>query len=117
MSELTRESTLPMRGGADANLWRCSMRLRASSPHTRVAAAVPTVRGDAARVDDAPAPPHVAAEPGAGDHARARRWAVWGLLGLLVVAGLYLRLRNNGYGLPYVYNFDEAQHFVSRSIN
>jgi hypothetical protein len=39
------------------------------------------------------------------------------LLGLIVIAGLVLRLRNNGYGLPYVYNFDEAQHFVSRSIN
>jgi 4-amino-4-deoxy-L-arabinose transferase-like glycosyltransferase len=39
------------------------------------------------------------------------------LLGLIVVVGLVLRLRNNGYGLPYVYNFDEAQHFVSRSVN
>src|SRR4051794_28966268 len=93
------------------------MRLRASSSHARVTAAVPTVRGDDARAGEAPPPPETsAAEPGA-DHARARRWTVWVLLGLIVAAGLYLRLRNNGYGLPYVYNFDEAQHFVSRSIN
>jgi 4-amino-4-deoxy-L-arabinose transferase-like glycosyltransferase len=48
---------------------------------------------------------------------RTRRIVVWGLLGLIVIAGLVLRLRNNGYGLPYVYNFDEAQHFVSYSVN
>jgi hypothetical protein len=84
--------------------------------HARIAAAVPTVRGDTARATDAPAQPGIAPET-ADDHARVRRWTVWALLGLIVVAGLYLRLRNNGYGLPYVYNFDEAQHFVSRSIN
>lgn len=39
------------------------------------------------------------------------------LLLLIIVAGFVLRLRNNGYGLPYVYNFDESQHFVSRSVN
>jgi 4-amino-4-deoxy-L-arabinose transferase-like glycosyltransferase len=42
---------------------------------------------------------------------------VGALLLLIVVAGLIIRLRNNGYGLPYVYNFDESQHFVSRSVN
>src|SRR4051795_9760511 len=42
---------------------------------------------------------------------------VGGILLVIVVAGLILRLRNNGYGLPYVYNFDESQHFVSRSVN
>src|SRR3954467_4702311 len=94
------------------------MRLRASSSSARVTAAVPTVRDDSARADAAPAPlDTAAASPGDGDHTRARRWTVWVLLGLIVLAGLYLRLRNNGYGLPYVYNFDEAQHFVSRSIN
>jgi 4-amino-4-deoxy-L-arabinose transferase-like glycosyltransferase len=93
------------------------MRLRASSLHARIAAAVPTVREDAARVDGAPAPVAEPATQQDGLSPRARRIVVWGLLGLIVVAGLYLRLRNNGYGLPYVYNFDEAQHFVSRSIN
>jgi 4-amino-4-deoxy-L-arabinose transferase-like glycosyltransferase len=43
--------------------------------------------------------------------------AVAVLLGLIVVVGFVLRVRNNGYGLPYVYNFDESQHFVSRSVN
>jgi 4-amino-4-deoxy-L-arabinose transferase-like glycosyltransferase len=42
---------------------------------------------------------------------------VGAILLAIVVAGLILRLRNNGYGLPYVYNFDESQHFVSRSVN
>jgi 4-amino-4-deoxy-L-arabinose transferase-like glycosyltransferase len=96
------------------------MRFRASSPHDRFAASVPAVRDEAdARVDGAPEPPPP--QP-AGDASRApsprtRRIVVWGLLALIVVAGLVLRLRNNGYGLPYVYNFDEAQHFVSRSVN
>src|SRR5438093_13507727 len=31
-------------------------------------------------------------------------------------AGLYLRLRHNGYGLPYVYNYDEATHFTNRAV-
>src|SRR5919112_3771439 len=47
----------------------------------------------------------------------AGRIAVGALLLLIVVAGLFLRLRNNGYGLPYVYNFDEAQHFVTHSVD
>src|SRR3954465_10562331 len=117
MSKLTRESTLPMRAGADANLWRCSMRLRASSSHARLTAAVPTVREGDARADEAPAPPASAAEARTEEHPRARRWTVWVLLGLIVVAGPYLRLPKNGYGPPSVYSFDEAQHFVSRSIN
>src|SRR5436305_13254502 len=37
------------------------------------------------------------------------------LLGMGAV-GLYLRLRHNGYGLPYVYNYDEANHFVNHSV-
>jgi hypothetical protein len=39
------------------------------------------------------------------------------LLLAIVVVGLVLRLRHNGYGLPYVYNFDEAQHFVTHSVD
>jgi len=37
------------------------------------------------------------------------------LVGILAV-GLYVRLRHNGYGLPYVYNFDEATHFTHRAV-
>jgi hypothetical protein len=35
---------------------------------------------------------------------------------LIAAAGLYLRLRHNGYGLPYVYNYDEATHFTNRAV-
>src|SRR5947207_6386563 len=39
-------------------------------------------------------------------------------LGLLVVvvAGFIVRVQNNGYGLPYVYNVDEGSHFTARSV-
>jgi 4-amino-4-deoxy-L-arabinose transferase-like glycosyltransferase len=36
---------------------------------------------------------------------------------LIAAIGLWLRLRNNGYGLPYVYNYDEATHFTDRAVN
>ena len=79
---------------------------------------MPAVRDDAARADEAsaPSPAPEISEPQAKPD-RSRRILVAALLGLIVVAGLVLRLRNNGYGLPYNYNFDEAQHFVSRSVN
>jgi hypothetical protein len=38
------------------------------------------------------------------------------LLFLLVVVGLVLRVNNNGYGLPYVYNVDEGSHFTARAV-
>lgn len=38
------------------------------------------------------------------------------LLGLILVAGLALRLWHNGYGLPYVYNVDEGSHFSAKAI-
>src|SRR5256714_9979794 len=38
------------------------------------------------------------------------------ILGMGAV-GLYLRLRHNGYGLPYVYNYDEATHFTNHSVH
>src|SRR5436190_886838 len=58
-----------------------------------------------------------------GGEAAARRralpWRVlpWALLGLMVIAGFYLRLRHNGYGLPYVYNYDEANHFTDKAVS
>jgi len=79
---------------------------------------VPAVRDDAARAEEtAPPPPGPETVEAAPRRDRSRRILVTVLLGLIVVVGLVLRLRNNGYGLPYVYNFDEAQHFVSRSVN
>ncbi len=37
-------------------------------------------------------------------------------LGLIVAAGLALRLANNDYGLPYVYSADEGSHFTNRAV-
>src|SRR4051812_39862647 len=37
------------------------------------------------------------------------------LLALLVV-GFFLRVKNNDYGLPYVYNVDEGSHFTARAV-
>src|SRR3712207_6196163 len=41
----------------------------------------------------------------------------YALLAAIVIVGLYLRLRNNDYGLPYVYNYDEAQHFTNKAVS
>src|SRR4051812_42879658 len=38
------------------------------------------------------------------------------LLALLVV-GFVLRVKNNDYGLPYVYNVDEGSHFTARAVS
>jgi hypothetical protein len=39
------------------------------------------------------------------------------LLAVIVGGGLYVRLKNNDYGLPYVYNYDEASHFTNRAVS
>jgi hypothetical protein len=38
------------------------------------------------------------------------------LLGLILLAGLALRVWNNDYGLPFVYSIDEASHFTDRAV-
>ena len=38
------------------------------------------------------------------------------LLGLILVAGLALRVWNIDYGLPFVYSLDEGSHFTSRAV-
>src|SRR3954454_3330475 len=35
---------------------------------------------------------------------------------VLVVVGFVLRVKNNDYGLPYVYNVDEGSHFTARAV-
>jgi hypothetical protein len=35
---------------------------------------------------------------------------------VLVVVGFVLRVKNNDYGLPYVYNVDEGSHFSARAV-
>jgi 4-amino-4-deoxy-L-arabinose transferase-like glycosyltransferase len=93
------------------------MRFRAFSSHDRLSASVPAVRDESARAEEPAPPPTPGADAARPERPRSRRILVAVLLGLIVIVGLVLRLRNNGYGLPYVYNFDEAQHFVSRSVN
>ena len=38
------------------------------------------------------------------------------LLALMLAVGLFLRLNNNDYGLPYVYYADEGSHFTNRAV-
>jgi hypothetical protein len=45
----------------------------------------------------------------------SRRWA-WPGLALVLLGGLALRLWGVGEGLPYVFNADEADHFVPRAV-
>src|SRR5215218_5841167 len=47
---------------------------------------------------------------------RAAAWPAYALLGLVAAAGFVLRVDNNGYGLPYVYNVDEGSHFTARAV-
>ena len=35
---------------------------------------------------------------------------------VLVAVGFVLRVKNNDYGLPYVYNVDEGSHFTARAV-
>jgi 4-amino-4-deoxy-L-arabinose transferase-like glycosyltransferase len=47
---------------------------------------------------------------------RGARWWAWGALALVLVAALALRLWGVKSGLPYVYNIDEAGHFVPKAV-
>src|SRR3954452_14082320 len=47
---------------------------------------------------------------------RAAAWPVYALLAFVVGVGFVLRIENNSYGLPYVYNVDEGSHFTARSV-
>jgi hypothetical protein len=69
-----------------------------------------------------PFSPPEAAESGEvpGDGSERERWPgllVGGLFVLILAAGIWIRLRHNDYGLPFVYNYDEAQHFTNRAVN
>jgi hypothetical protein len=44
------------------------------------------------------------------------RLAVWGALAVVLAVGLALRLWGYRQGLPFVYNIDEADHFVPHAI-
>jgi 4-amino-4-deoxy-L-arabinose transferase-like glycosyltransferase len=68
---------------------------------------------------DAPAPrrrgvPVRAREP--HERSRARQGWVWAALAVVLACALALRLWGIKEGLPYVYDIDEAAHFVPRAI-
>lgn len=60
---------------------------------------------------------HLSTAPPASQHGRgdSRRWA-WPALGAILLVALGLRLWGIKQGLPYVYNIDEAGHFVPKAV-
>jgi 4-amino-4-deoxy-L-arabinose transferase-like glycosyltransferase len=71
------------------------------------------VRGGNSRAQDAAG--GTLAQARTGWRADERRW-VWPALAVLLLAALGLRLWGIGQGLPYVYNIDEAGHFVPKAV-
>ena len=68
---------------------------------------------------DAPAAAGARAEGGVRARAPALtkgRLAAWGALAIVLAGGLALRLWGYRQGLPFVYNIDEADHFVPRAV-
>src|SRR6476620_8036010 len=97
-------------------------RPRAAFSRARLSAAVPGTRDRAA--------PPPAVDGGAMAPARERpslsrtlrslrgpSLIVALIFAAIVVVGLVMRLVHIGYGLPYVYNYDEANHFTNHSVN
>src|SRR3712207_4277089 len=112
-SRVNFTSGVPAAGRVLARLAR-SMSARPSIP-SRVSAAVSSV---VARDRSQTAPPPLPA--GGADPAappgRGPKIAVGVLLALILGVGLWIRLRHNDYGLPFVYNYDESEHFTNRSV-
>jgi hypothetical protein len=77
-----------------------------------MAAAVPAM-GAAERPAARPPEQHAEAE----ERGRWPRLVVAGLFVLILAGGLWIRLRNIDYGLPFVYNYDEATHFTNHAVN
>lgn len=97
------------------------MRLRGFSSPAHMSTAAPALREDEVRAPDVRPSEDLALptapEPAPGRGVQWPRLAVGALLFAIVAAGFLLRVRNNGFGLPYVYNFDEAQHFMKHSVD
>jgi hypothetical protein len=56
------------------------------------------------------------AAPDTGERAQARGWA-WAGLSVVLVGGLGLRLWGVRQGLPFAFNTDEADHFVTHAVS
>jgi hypothetical protein len=97
-------------------------RPRAAFSRARLSAAAPGTRDQAApqpALDDGPiAPARRRWLPGLSlASLRGPGLVVALLLVAIVVVGFVMRLVHIGYGLPYVYNYDEANHFTNHSVN
>src|SRR3954462_13947422 len=97
-------------------------RPRAAFSRARATAEPSTAPGQTAPPTAGGRTPDPAGARAASGRAPARHsWAglalSLGILALIVVVGFYLRVKNNDYGLPYVYNFDEATHFTNRAVS
>src|SRR3954452_24327471 len=97
-------------------------RPRAAFSRARLSAAAPGPRDQAApqpALDDGPiAPARRRWLPGLSlASLRGPGLVVALLLVAIVVVGFVMRLVHIGYGLPYVYNYDEANHFTNHSVN
>src|SRR3954468_20034975 len=97
-------------------------RPRAAFSRARATAEPSTAAGQTAPPPDGGRAPDPAdAGPAPLDGAARRSWVGLALslaiLAGIVIAGFYLRVNHNDYGLPYVYNFDEATHFTNRAVS
>jgi 4-amino-4-deoxy-L-arabinose transferase-like glycosyltransferase len=77
---------------------------------------MPTAEPTGARRDERPSGA-ASATPGeqSGVNGRPRLWA-WGGLALVLGLALLLRMWGVKTGLPYIYNIDEAGHFVPKAV-
>src|SRR5215204_4049592 len=96
-------------------------RPRAAFSRARATADPPAATGTSAPPDDGGRPrARIGARTASGEPPRTRSWTGLVIPGLIllgiVVVGLYVRVTNNDYGLPYVYNYDEATHFTNRAV-
>src|SRR3954447_7964347 len=99
-------------------------RPRVAFSRARLSAAVPGTREEAAAppaVDRGPTTPgrrfgRRGSSPGDGRRFGPGTIALIALA-VLVIVGFVMRLIHIGNGLPYVYNYDEANHFTNHSVN
>src|SRR2546421_5497044 len=95
-------------------------RPRAALSRVRIGAAP---QAPAAAPSPPPAPVDADGRGPVQEPADARTGSAWpgrllvgAALFALGIVGFYLRFRHNGYGLPFVYNYDEASHFTNRAV-
>lgn len=97
-------------------------RPRAAFSRARATAETPAAAGQSAPPADGGRTRHPAgARTASGEPPATRSWVglaiTAAILLAIVVVGFYLRVKNNDYGLPYVYNYDEATHFTNRAVS